>query len=46
LTESWRFEPDTPAYGLPYLGPEMINGPGKPAAAGQLRGPLAEARRS
>jgi 8-hydroxy-5-deazaflavin:NADPH oxidoreductase len=46
LAESWRFEPDTPAYGRPYLGPEALNGPGKPAAAGELRDALAAARRS
>jgi predicted dinucleotide-binding enzyme len=43
LSESWRFEPDTPAYGLPYLGPEMLTGPGRPAAAAELRSALAEA---
>jgi 8-hydroxy-5-deazaflavin:NADPH oxidoreductase len=45
LAESWRFEPDTPAYGLPYLGPGALNGPGRPAGAGELRAALADARR-
>jgi predicted dinucleotide-binding enzyme len=46
LAESWRFEPDTPAYGLPYLGPEKLSGPGKPAAAAELQNALAAAHRS
>jgi len=46
LSESWRFEPDTPAYGSPYLGPEKMSGPGQPANATQLRRALAEAHRT
>jgi len=46
LSESWRFEPDTPAYGLPYLGPEKLSGPGKPATAAELQKALAAAHRS
>ena len=46
LAESWRFEPDTPAYGLPYLGPEKLSGPGKPATTAQLQQALAKAQRS
>ena len=46
LSESWRFEPDTPAYGLPYLGPEKLSGPGRPAGAAELQQALAKARRS
>ena len=46
LSESWRFEPDTPAYGLPYLGPEKLSGPGKPATAAELLSALAKAHRS
>jgi len=46
LSESWRFEPDTPAYGLPYLGPEKLSGPGRPAAATELQEALAAAHRS
>jgi predicted dinucleotide-binding enzyme len=45
LSESWRFEPDQPAYGLPYLGPEKMNGPGKPAGTTELQRALAQARR-
>ena len=31
LSESWRYQPDEPAYGLPYLGPLGMEGPGRPA---------------
>jgi 8-hydroxy-5-deazaflavin:NADPH oxidoreductase len=42
LAESWRFEPDTPAYGAPYLAP----GAGWPPPPGSGRQATAEAMRT
>jgi 8-hydroxy-5-deazaflavin:NADPH oxidoreductase len=49
LAESWRFEPDTPAYGAPYLAPGAgwppPPGSGRQATAEAMRTKLAEATR-
>ena len=45
LAESWRFQPDTPAYGLPYIVDVSDLGRFKPAGADEIRGVLAQARR-
>ncbi|WP_104814821.1 NADPH-dependent F420 reductase [Kitasatospora sp. MMS16-BH015] len=50
LADSWRFQPDTPAYGLPYLKDpsDAVNfaaDPGHPADAATLRAALAAATR-
>ncbi|MDA0180109.1 NAD(P)-binding domain-containing protein [Solirubrobacter phytolaccae] len=51
LSESWRFERDTPAYGTPYLDPTAQDasfgtpGTGQQVTAETLRGKLAEAVR-
>jgi 8-hydroxy-5-deazaflavin:NADPH oxidoreductase len=46
LAESWRFQPDTPAYGNPYVGPGgWAADTGRPAGAATIRAALAEARR-
>lgn len=40
LADSWRFEPDTPAYGVPYLrnpGAGLAGDPGSPTDATKLR---------
>jgi len=47
LAEGWRYQPDTPAYGQPYVAPGSdFPGPGHRATAGQLRERLAAAVRS
>lgn len=52
LPESWRFQPDTPAYGLPYLAhpdgegdlvARIAEDPGAPAPAERIRAALAAA---
>ena len=44
LSEGWRFQPDTPAYGQPYVAPGTdFPGPGRPATAELLREKLAAA---
>jgi predicted dinucleotide-binding enzyme len=43
LSESWRYEPDTPAYGLPYGA--FDNPDGTPAAAADVRAAVAAATR-
>jgi predicted dinucleotide-binding enzyme len=46
LSEGWRFQPDMPAYGQPYVAPGTeFPGPGGPASAQTLKGKLAAARR-
>jgi predicted dinucleotide-binding enzyme len=48
LVEGWRFQPGTPAYGLPYLkdpGAQLFEDPGAPTDAAILREALAAARR-
>jgi predicted dinucleotide-binding enzyme len=46
LAESWRFQPDTPAYGQPYVAPGTdFPGPGRPVTAAMLREPLDAAAR-
>src|SRR5256714_1182122 len=47
LADSWRFQPDTPAYGLPYFGGRgfSMDDPGTPPRADQLRAALAHAPR-
>jgi predicted dinucleotide-binding enzyme len=42
LSEGWRFQRDTAAYGVPYAGP---SGQARPVRADELRARLAEARR-
>ena len=38
LSEGWRFQPDTPAYGQPYVAPgTKFPGPGRYVTAGQLK---------
>lgn len=46
LSESWRFEPGTPAYGLPYAGgvENFMAEPGHPSSADVLREALAAAQ--
>jgi predicted dinucleotide-binding enzyme len=43
LADSWRYEPDTPAYGAPYFGPG--GDAGTPAHTGKLRDLVAQAQR-
>ena len=45
LAEGWRYQRDTPAYGLPYIAepPDLTRS--KPAGADEIRKSLAEARR-
>lgn len=48
LAESWRFQPGTPAYGLPYLKDPhaaLNEDPGQPADAATIRNALAAATR-
>lgn len=47
LAESWRFEPGSPAYGLPYTGgaENFMDVPGLPTGADVLREALAAAQR-
>lgn len=47
LSDSWRFQPGTPAYGLPYSGgvDDFTSVSGHPTAADTLREALAAARR-
>lgn len=47
LSEGWRFQPGTPAYGPPYAGgaQNFAELPGQPAGANVLRATLAEAVR-
>jgi predicted dinucleotide-binding enzyme len=47
LAEGWRFEPGTPAYGLPYTGgaEDFMAAPGHPTGADALREALAAAQR-
>ena len=48
LAEGWRFQPDTPAYGQPYVQPgtEFWAAPGRPATAQLLKGQLDAAKRA
>ena len=47
LAEGWRFQPDTPAYGQPYVAPgSEFPGPGARATAEQLKEKLGAAVRS
>jgi hypothetical protein len=45
LAESWRFERDMPAYGLPYIADPSDLTRSKPAGADEIRAVLADARR-
>jgi predicted dinucleotide-binding enzyme len=46
LGEGWRFQPDTPAYGRPYVAAgTSFPGPGRPATVDELRQATAAARR-
>lgn len=48
LTEGWRFQPNTPAYGLPYLldpSRPFEEDPGRPADSAAVRAALAAAQR-
>jgi predicted dinucleotide-binding enzyme len=47
LAEGWRFERDTPAYGLPYFGGRdfQLDDPGSPTGADTIRAALAAASR-
>jgi predicted dinucleotide-binding enzyme len=46
LSEGWRFEPDTPAYGQPYVAPGTdFPGPGAPVSARDLKQRLDAATR-
>jgi predicted dinucleotide-binding enzyme len=48
LAEGWRFQPGTPAYGMPYAVkavPEFMELPGSPASAASITEDLAAARR-
>ncbi|MDI5961654.1 NADPH-dependent F420 reductase [Streptantibioticus silvisoli] len=49
LAEGWRFQPDTPAYGVPYLkdpSQPFPEDPGQPGAAQVVRDALAAAERA
>jgi predicted dinucleotide-binding enzyme len=47
LSEGWRFQPDTPAYGQPYVAAgSEFPGPGQPATAEQLQEKLNAATRA
>ena len=44
LSEGWRYQPDTPAYGQPYVAPGTdFPGPGRQATAELLKEKLAAA---
>jgi 8-hydroxy-5-deazaflavin:NADPH oxidoreductase len=47
LADSWRYQPDTPAYGLPYFGGRgwSPDDPGSPTAGDVIRAALAQATR-
>jgi hypothetical protein len=45
LSEGWRYQPETPAYGEPYFGPDRFDGPGEPVDVAALRDAVARARR-
>src|SRR5439155_24373085 len=47
LADSWRFQPDTPAYGVPYFGGRgfSMDDPRTPAGADEIRAALARATR-
>lgn len=46
LSEGWRFQPDTPAYGQPYVAPGTeFPGPGGPAPVSVIKGLLDAATR-
>ena len=46
LSEGWRYQPDTPAYGQPYVAPGTeFPGPGGPASAQTLKERLDAAKR-
>ena len=45
LADSWRYQPDTPAYGLPYLADPTDWSKATPAGADDLRAALAAAER-
>jgi predicted dinucleotide-binding enzyme len=45
LAEGWRFQPDTPAYGRIYVGPDGLAGDGVPADAATVEAALAAATR-
>lgn len=46
LAEGWRYQPDTPAYGQPYVAPgTQFPGPGAPATASALKEKLDAATR-
>jgi predicted dinucleotide-binding enzyme len=46
LSEGWRYQPDTPAYGQPYVAPGTeFPGPGAPASARALKERLDAAKR-
>ena len=45
LADSWRYQPDTPAYGLPYLADPSDWSKATPAGADDLRAALAAAER-
>ncbi len=44
LAEGWRYQPDTPAYGTIYFGPDGFEGPGRPAGIDELARAVAAAR--
>jgi hypothetical protein len=47
LSEGWRYQPDTPAYGQPYVAPGTdFPGPGRQVTAAQLKEQLDAAPRS
>ena len=47
LADSWRFQPDTPAYGVPYFGGRgwSMDDPGSPTGADVIRAALDRATR-
>ena len=45
LAEGRRFQPDTPAYGIPYIADPSDWSQAKPAGSAEVRAALADARR-
>lgn len=45
LSEGWRYQPETPAYGEVYFGPDAYDGPGEPAGVAKVKAAVAEAQR-
>jgi predicted dinucleotide-binding enzyme len=45
LAEGWRYQPEMPAYGEVYFGPEAYDGPGQPAGVAKIEAAVGAAKR-